>query len=90
MCDGMEIGVWWLGGFVFEFEDWLVSDLSISGFNMEIGVRWPEGFVFGGSIHNCGTWMDKMGSSRKAGNWGKPATPRLVCVCACVRVCVRA
>ncbi|KAJ3377045.1 hypothetical protein HDU84_009122 [Entophlyctis sp. JEL0112] len=58
------------------FREWnagpnLDHAMTDAGFNMTSGTRFEDG-----NRYNCGTWMDKMGDSEKAGTKGIPATPR--------------
>ncbi|KAH8675956.1 glycoside hydrolase family 13 protein [Xylariales sp. PMI_506] len=52
------------------------SQMRDEGFNHHIYVDWSNGIIFGGNQSNCGTWMDKMGESERAGSKGVPGTPR--------------
>ncbi|KAF1355279.1 hypothetical protein BDV97DRAFT_345156 [Delphinella strobiligena] len=52
------------------------SQMRDEGFNIDIEPDWETGLIFGGNEWNCGTWMDKMGESEKAGSKGVPGTSR--------------
>lgn len=54
----------------------LDMQMKPEGFDISIHVDWSNGMIFGGSQYNCGTWMDKMGESERAGSKGVPGTPR--------------
>ena len=54
----------------------LDMQMKLKGFQIDVQVDWETGMIFGGNQSNCGTWMDKMGESEKAGSKGVPGTPR--------------
>eukprot|EP00922_Rhytidocystis_sp_ex-Travisia-forbesii_P044877 GHVS01066912.1.p1 GENE.GHVS01066912.1~~GHVS01066912.1.p1 ORF type:complete len:1880 (+),score=289.48 GHVS01066912.1:287-5926(+) len=63
------------------FREWnagvaIDEHMKMGGFDIEIKLDTELGLPLGGNAFNCGTWMDKMGSSHKAYNKGHPATPR--------------
>lgn len=63
------------------FREWnagpaLDAVMRSAGFQIDIETDWRTGFIHGGNQWNCGTWMDKMGESTRAGNRGVPSTPR--------------
>ena len=64
-----------------DFREWNAGEqidwnMKHEGFNVQLCLDEETGFIVGGNQYNCLTWMDKMGSSEKAGNKGTPGSPR--------------
>ena len=60
----------------WEAGDQLDSNIHSEGFNINLYTDPETGFIMGGNPHNSLTWMDKMGTSERAGTNALPATPR--------------
>jgi len=64
-----------------KFREWnagyqIDEKMTHEGFNIELTLDEETGFIYGGNPNNCLTWMDKMGSSEKAGIKGVPGSSR--------------
>lgn len=64
-----------------DFTEWnagpgIDAHMKAEGFHVQVRHCHETGLLLGGSPHNCGTWMDKMGEAPSHGTEGVPATPR--------------
>lgn len=62
-----------------DFREWnagskIDEHMKDEGFDIKVKLDPTTGLIVGGNSHNCGTWMDKMGSAPS--NKGIPGSPR--------------